>query len=327
MTTRFVSVILCTYNRGEMLRECLDSILSQEYPKKEYELIVVNDGSTDNTEDILKKYEEKALCKFKWTSQKNSGLRVSRNKGIKSAKGEIICFTDDDCIADKTWIKNIVNGYESEAIGGVGGKIISHNAKNVIDKYADEKKFLTQEKFFDPILGGNISHRKDVIEKTGFLDESFMSCADVDYGIRVRLNGFKISYAPKAIIYHKHHTTLEGLIKQQRTYGRGYARMHKKYIRDYDPYYNMILIPLKIMHRVIPYPFRIIKALSVGDMKYYLSEPILDIIVSISHFIGMANETFFGKEYIGEKYKEKLEFLPEQSLNVIWKMFLSKIGM
>jgi len=327
MNTKFVSVIVCTYNRREMLRECLDSIFSQTYPDDKYEVVVVNDGSTDNTEEILREYQEKAKCKFKWVSQENSGISVAINKGIRTADGEIICFTADDCIVDKNWIMKLVVEYKSEIIGGVGGNLITYAIENMMERYTDEKKLLNQENYFDPIIGANISYSRDAIQKTGFIDESLMSCEDVDYGIRVRLNGYKIRYAPEAVISHKHHATLKRLLRQQHNYGRGYARMHKKYNQDYNPYYNMILIPIKICYKLIGYPPRTIKVFFTEDKRYYLIEPVIDILVFSSQFVGMFQEAFFGARYLGEKYKKKLEFLPEQSLNVIWKMVLSKIGL
>ena len=96
-----VSVVLATYNRKELLKECLESLFNQTYPKDRYEIIVVNDGSTDGTEEVLKEYAKKAPCIFKCFSQENKGVAAAMNLGIKNAEGDIVCFTADDCIADE----------------------------------------------------------------------------------------------------------------------------------------------------------------------------------------------------------------------------------
>jgi len=325
MEEPFASVVICTYNRGEMLKECLDSLLYQTYPKDRYEIIVVNDGSTDGTEEILVEYQKKASCKFRWFAQENKGLSVARNTGIKNSEGEIICFTDDDCIADKDWIIELVNGYKDNGLGSVGGKIRAYDAYTLIERYINERKLLNQERFFTPLVGANTSYTRDIIVKTGFFDESFMSCEDVDFAIRVKIQGFESKYNPKAIVYHKHRATLKGLMKQQYNYGRGYARLHKKYTKDFLPRYNLVLIPLKIIHRIFAYPVRIVSLPFVDDKRYYLAEPLLDIMIFISHFLGIVKETFFAEPYRGEKYSDKLDFLGEQSVKRILRMAKSKI--
>ena len=84
---KFVSIVLATYNRKELLKECLKSLFNQTYPKDRYEIIVVNDGSTDGTEEVLKEYAKKAPCAFKWLTQQNKGPCVARNLRVKMREG------------------------------------------------------------------------------------------------------------------------------------------------------------------------------------------------------------------------------------------------
>ena len=320
----FVSIVIPTYNRKEMLKECIDSLIMQSYPT--CEIIIIDDGSTDGTKGLLEGYSKNDLG-VNYFHQENKGPGAARNLGIKYSKGEIICFTDDDCIADKDWTKNLVETYTDKNVGGIGGKIVDYKIETIIERYIRNRKLLNQEKFFSPVVGVNVSYRKRLIEKIGFFDESFRlpNCEDVDLGIRVKLKGFEIKYAPEAIIYHKHRATLKGLIKQQYNYGKGNARLHKKYTKDFYPSYNMILISLKILHRIITYPVRILRAPSIKDTEYYLAEPVLDMLVFASHFFGIVNETIFGKPYVGDKYNKKLEFIGEQSISKLLGMIWSKI--
>ena len=317
----FVSVVIPTYNRKAALKECIDSLITQSYP--EYEIIIVDDGSTDGTTRLLGEYSRNNPM-VKYFHQENRGPGAARNLGIKNSKGDIICFTDDDCIADKDLIKNLVEVYTDKNVGGVGGKVSDYKIKTIIERYSRDRNLLNQEIFFNPVITANISYTREAMQKVGYFDESFIFSEDVDLSIRVRLKGFEIKYTPQAIIYHKHRATLKGLIKQQYNYGKGNARLHKKYTKDFYPHYNLTLIPLKILHRIITYPFKILEAPFIKDRRYYLTEPILDILVFSAHFLGLLNETLFGKPYVGEKYNKKLEFIGEQSIGKLLRMVWSK---
>lgn len=204
-----VSVLICTYNRADYLKKCLDSMLDQTYDT--FEVIVVNGPSTDKTEDLLKKYT------FKHIQQKNkSGLSAARNLGIREAKGEIIAFIDDDAIADKNWIKSHVKRYNDETVGGVGGTIYSFGRKNgKLDEYKknqvnrfgilDKERMITntRKKWFYTTCGCNTSFRRKVLEEIGGFDEYFDYWFDeTDVCVRIAKAGYKIEFEKKAIVYH-----------------------------------------------------------------------------------------------------------------------------
>ncbi len=94
-----VSVIICVYNGGKIIGRCIDSLLNQDYDN--YEIIVVNDGSTDNTDKILGKYKDRVIYA---KNKINKGLAAARNRGTELAKGEYVAFTDVDCVVDKYWL-------------------------------------------------------------------------------------------------------------------------------------------------------------------------------------------------------------------------------
>ena len=132
----FVSVVVPTYNRGKLVRQCVESLFIQDYPIKKYEIIVVNDGSKDNTEQILRELNGITPVKFLWFNQENKGVSAARNLGISKSSGEIICFIDDDCIADQGWLSNIIATYSQSRIGGVGGKLVPIPPESLIERYA-----------------------------------------------------------------------------------------------------------------------------------------------------------------------------------------------
>ena len=112
----FLSVIVPTYNRKDKIGDCLDSLINQDYPN--FETIVVDDGSTDDTSKIVSNYPVKLI-----KNEKNLGLWEARNIGIENSKGEIIAFLDDDALAERDWLKKLVECMNSPEIAVVTGPI------------------------------------------------------------------------------------------------------------------------------------------------------------------------------------------------------------
>jgi len=305
-----VSVVIPTYNRKDMLKECLESLFNQTYPKDKYEIIVVNDGSTDGTEEVLKEYAKKAPCAFKWLTQQNKGSYAARNLGIKNAGGEIICFTDDDCIADKRWLEELVKGFTDEGIGGVGGRIIAYNPKTMLEKYVEMDQ---ASEIREPLYTCNAAYKKGVLERVRGFDSYFRSGGDVDMSIRVTLEGYKLKYASDAIIYHKHRETLKGLIKQRYNYGIGTAVLSKKYRYSLIFTQSIIIELLRLLYLVVALPIK---------FKNKRLNSIIDIIVTSAYILGMIKGILFdryeGKEYRRGKIKLEL-FEKKKILNVFFR--------
>jgi len=124
MIPKEVSVVIPCYNGAKRIGQTLEFLSKQSYPK--YEILVVNDGSTDCTEAILREAAER-IPNLKYINQRNKGIAAARDIGVKSAKGEIIAFTDDDREPDRDWIKNGVEYFDDENVVGVQGSIILTN--------------------------------------------------------------------------------------------------------------------------------------------------------------------------------------------------------
>ena len=134
---KFVSIVVCTFNRAENIVQSIKSLLNQDYPKDLYEIIVVDDGSSDNTRELVSKYPIKFI-----RHQKNLGISASRNSGLKASKGDIyVCF-DDDCVADKDWLRNIVRVFEERGnINGVCGLTVPGKNMSIMDEYLDQSDY------------------------------------------------------------------------------------------------------------------------------------------------------------------------------------------
>lgn len=324
----FASVVIPTYNRKSKLPECLEALSRQSYPKESYEIVVVSDGSTDGTNELLQECQKNAQFKLELVFQNNQGVSGARNAGIKKARGEIVCFTDDDCIAEKDWLENLVKNYTDERIGCVGGMINSYPAKSFVEKYADRKKLLNQENFLvcGPAITSNTSYRREILLDVGGFDPDLTISEDGDLGIRVKLKGFSSVYARDAVIFHKHRANLKSFLIQQYKWHAGRSRLNKKYPMYFKPGYKLIIMPPRIALAIIRLPYRVITSPFSGDPGYHVAEPVLDVLSFTSQSLGIISCMLHGKPYKGEPYTKRIDFFEDESKRAYLKKALRKIG-
>jgi GT2 family glycosyltransferase len=294
-----VTVVIPTYNRENVLKECIKSLFNQTYPNDKYEIIIVDGSSTDGTEELLKEYSKKAPCKMRWFIKK-SNISEARNLGIKESLGEIVCFTDDDCVADKHWLENIVVHFSDKKIGGVGGKIIGYKSTGVIEKYGDYqfRQKVVKNNYIDAsIMTANAAYRKSILKKINGFDPNFRVLEDTDLGIRVMSMGYLLKYAPDAIVYHKHRNTLLGILKRAYRYAAyGTRRICDKYPEKYPIQKIILLYFLRIGYLIITYPLILIRAPFEEDKLIFVAKPILDILITFSRIIGIVKSLLFDKK-------------------------------
>ncbi len=236
------SVIVPAYNSEKTIFECINALLQQEN-SFEYEIIIVDDGSTDNTSKIIKNINSKRL-KYSW--QKNSGPAKARNLGAKKAKGEIIIFTDSDCIATKNWLSEMIKPFKDKKIVAVQGAYKTKQ-KNLIGKFGQieiEERYekMKKSKKLDWVGSYSAAYRRELFNKLKGFDESFpiASGEDPELSYRVQKTGGKIVFNEKAIVYHTHPKNLAKYLKTKffRAYYRPlmYSKHKDKIINDsYTP--------------------------------------------------------------------------------------------
>ena len=281
------------YNGALTIEECIKSLLNLEYPEDKYEIIIVDNNSTDTTVEIVKSYPVKLLREGKQSSY------AARNLGIKNAKGEIVAFTDADCIVDKMWLEQLVKNFEDETTAGMGGEILAYNPKNLVERYLDKSDILSQKSSFDckfanlkmPFIAtANAAYKAEILNEIGLFDDSFISGGDVDLAWRITLKDYRIVYEPKALVYHRHRTTLYGLFKQVFRYGEGHAKLFKKHKAIFRKKYVMdILGPLSIPYNLLlRLPFRILTAYQCNSKKrrVYLATPVLNALRMFAFKLG-----------------------------------------
>lgn len=211
-TIPFVSVVVCTYNRKNLLKFCLNSIYAQDYPKANFEVIIVDGGSTDGTAELCKEFPQ-----IHFITESRFGLAYARNKGAELAQGSIVAYTDDDCIVDKYWLRNLIAGFQfSENVTGVGGPVYPLDpeiipekirVKSALGLFDDGEK----PKLTDGVITSNSAFKKEIFKTIKFdkrlgitrRGNLILSGEDVDFCQKLLDSGYKLSYTPHAKVYHR----------------------------------------------------------------------------------------------------------------------------
>ncbi|MFL5328632.1 MAG: glycosyltransferase [Gemmataceae bacterium] len=222
-----VSVIVCTYNGGRTLRQCLHSLLDIEYP--DYEVIVVDDGSTDDTQEILRAFPDVRVIR-----QENCGLSAARNTGLNAASGSIVAYTDSDCYADRHWLTGLVDQLERSGASAVGGPNLSPEdgqlAACIGASPGQPMHVLESDQVAEHIPGCNMACRKEALVSINGFDPLYRVAGDdVDVCWRLQQAGHWITFAPGAFVWHHRRQTLRGYFRQQAGYGNAEALLRFKH--------------------------------------------------------------------------------------------------
>jgi len=252
-----VSLIISAYNARDDLQQCLSSLESQTC--KDFEVIMVNDASTDTTHQFLDIYHRRTSLDLTIIHNKaNLGVAGARNVGIRYAAGKIIAFTDADCIVDPLWISEVLKGYEHDGVVAVGGRILDADTANIWELTNKGHNFVAnKEGYVTYIQGCNMSFLADTLKRHMFNDE-------LKYGYEEKLlcdylveENCRIYYNPRAVVYHKHRNTLKGIVKQK--YLRGfssvwYRKKRRKFVmlkRHFLFLLALCLLPFSYMHPML----------------------------------------------------------------------------
>jgi GT2 family glycosyltransferase len=216
-----VSVVVCTYNGGRTLDQCLRSLAALAYP--DYEVIVVDDGSTDDTPAILERFPDVRAIR-----QHNKGLSTARNVGLHAATGSIVAYTDDDCYADPDWLTHLVYQLERSGAHAVGGPNLSPDdgglAACVAASPGQPTHVLESDQVAEHVPGCNMAFRREALLAINGFDPLYRKAGDdVDVCWRLQQAGMWITFAPGAFVWHHRRLGPRAYLKQQAGYGEAEA--------------------------------------------------------------------------------------------------------
>jgi O-antigen biosynthesis protein len=223
-----VSVVICAYNAERTMEACLKSLRQLDYPN--YEVVVVDDGSRDKTAEIAARFPE-----FRLIRQPNKGLSVARNVGMAAALGEIIAYTDSDCVVDPHWLTFMVGAMVANGFDACGGPNYAPHEEGRTEACVSASPgapchVLTAEDRAEHLAGCNMVFRKAVLQQIGGFDPQFTAAGDdVDICWRALDAGFVLGFCPAAFVWHFRRNTVKAYYNQQRGYGKAEAMLYFKY--------------------------------------------------------------------------------------------------
>ncbi len=223
-----VSVVICAYNAERTMEACLKSLRELDYPN--YEVVVVDDGSRDRTAEIAARFPE-----FRLIRQPNKGLSVARNVGMQAALGEIVAYTDSDCVVDPHWLTFMVGAMTASGFDACGGPNYAPHEDGRIEGCVSASpgapcQVLTAEDRAEHLAGCNMVFRKAVLQQIGGFDPQFTAAGDdVDICWRALDAGFVLGFCPAAFVWHFRRNTIKAYYNQQRGYGKAEAMLYFKY--------------------------------------------------------------------------------------------------
>ncbi len=229
-----VSVVVCSYNGAATLRGCLEALQKVDYP--DFEVILVDDGSKDSTQSIVAEFPL-----VKNILQPNRGLSVARNVGMQAATGEIIAYTDSDCMPDSDWLYFLVSTLLHSSYAAVGGPNLNPPAQGPIPAAVAAcpgapTHVLLSDTEAEHIPGCNMAYWKSVLEEIGGFDPEFRTAGDdVDLCWRLMQAGHRVGFSPSALVWHHRRFTMQAYFRQQKGYGEAEAMLRFKHMQYFDP--------------------------------------------------------------------------------------------
>lgn len=227
-----ISVVVATHNAARTLDDCLKSLVNLRYP--DYEVIVVNDGSADESDAIIQRYP------FRAVSTANNGVSAARNEGLRTATGQIIAYIDSDARADPDWLSYLAATFGESDVAAVGGPNLvpmqdNWVAKCVYRSPGGPTQVMLDDQSAEHIPGCNMAFRKWALDEIGGFDPVFRKAADdVDICWRLLERGYRIGFSPAAVVWHHRRPSVKAYWRQQVGYGESEALLERKHPNKFN---------------------------------------------------------------------------------------------
>lgn len=221
-----VSVVIPTYNRLGDLRKCLGAMERQTLPADEFEVIVVDGGSSDGTLEFLESLAGSASFRMEYCIEKKRGAAAARNVGVLKSAAKFIAFTDDDCIPSATWLSELLSSFPpDEKCAAVGGRV-SSQGKNIVSRYVDYCRISRSIIFGSRavhLATTNALYRRSALLGVGIFDERIIIGEDLNLSQKILRKGYYLKPLDAAEILHRDPNDVFALYKKAWLHGTGVA--------------------------------------------------------------------------------------------------------
>ena len=228
------SVIVPTYNRPRQLLDCLTALAGQDYPARQYQVVVVDDGGFLPLDDILIPFQDRLDLTL--IRQNRAGPAAARNRGAQSAQGRFLAFTDDDCAPAPDWLRRLGDKFNRFPRAALGGQTINALSENPFSTAGQAlldyvySRYNSQPEQARFLTSNNLAVPSELFEKNGgFSTDFFPASEDRDFCARWLAQGHRMVHVPDALVFHAHHLSLGAFLKQHYGYGRGACLFHQKH--------------------------------------------------------------------------------------------------
>jgi len=274
-------VIITCLNEEENIKACLESLINQTYSTGRYEIIVVDGGSTDRSQNLVKEFE-KAYLHVHLVVEVKKGTAAGRNAGIKAGQYDHIAFIDADCEAPPDWLATLVKHYQDiirkdKRVIAVGGTNIPPEYAHkfiqavgiTLDSYLGSFTSVQGRRFKKPIYvpslaNLNVLYNKQKIVEIGYYDESLGGEGeDADINYRLNISGNRFLFVPDSFVWHKMRPTPATWLKNMFRYGKSRARLLKRYPRMWDFSFTLPVFFIAAMCLILFIPFSKIFLVSI----------------------------------------------------------------
>ena len=206
-----ISIIVPVYNGEATIRTCVEALLGLDYPRDRFEVFVVDNKSVDGTRRIVEGYPVTLLQEAAVQSS-----YAARNLGIAHASGDVLAFTDADCVPERGWLRAIVSAIEPSDVGGVAGAIEAFRADSAVERYQARRAIRADRAYKHKVLPfaqtANAAYKREVFEKIGLFDPTLIYGGDLDFSWRMQSGAsLRLVYEALAFVWHRHRTTYKGL--------------------------------------------------------------------------------------------------------------------
>lgn len=219
-----ISIVVCTKDRASQLPQMLASLRHLKAPGIEWEVIFVNNASSDGTAHILEEFCTSFSTPARVIYESEKGLSAARNAGWKASNAPIVSFTDDDCYPQEDWLLMVQRAFQETGIDYVGGRVLLFDAQDapVTIQISEDRYIIQKNSHIESgyIIGANFSCTRKMLLAMGGFDRRLgagtplRAAEDTDLLVRASLSGFQGRYEPALVVYHHHRRRLETEVKK-----------------------------------------------------------------------------------------------------------------